>query len=141
MMVETIALGVKQGLDLFVLKPTGIVDYVLLLSADHAFVALEIVPADCVYALQGLSMDIALVAHYVLSVDERLRSLVVLNSVILILDYVLRLFVVAWLDRLQYIFGDLRSVWDDFVLEMISCVFVIAIVGNHELGLSVSRQH
>ena len=141
MMVETVALGVKQGLNLFVLKPAGIVDYVLLLSADHAFVALEIVPADCVYALQGLSMDIALVAHYVLSVDERLRSLVVLNSVILILDYVLRLFVVAWLDRLQYIFCDLRSVWDDFVLEMISCVFVIAIVGNHELGLSVSRQH
>lgn len=51
MMVKTVALGVKQGLDLFVLKPAGIVCYVLLLSADYAFVALKIMPADCIYTL------------------------------------------------------------------------------------------
>lgn len=68
MMVEAIALGVKQGLNLFILEPTGIVDYILLLPANYAFVALEIVSADCVYTLQGLCVDIALVAHYVLSI-------------------------------------------------------------------------
>ena len=98
MMVEAIALGVKQGLDLFVLKPAGIVDYILLLPANYAFVALEFVPADCVYALQGLCVDIALVAHYVLSIEERLRSLVVLYSFIFVLYYVFGLLAIVWLD-------------------------------------------
>ena len=82
---SAIAFGVKQGLNLFVLEPAGIVYYVLLLPANNAFVALEIVPADCVYTLQGLSVDIALVAHDVLSIEERLRSLIVFGPIILIL--------------------------------------------------------
>lgn len=141
MMVEAITLGVKQWLNLFVLEPTGIVDYILLLSANDAFVALEVVPADCVNALQGLSVDIALVAHDILTIEERLRGLIVLDPVILVFDYVFRLLVVVWLNRLQYIFAYLRGIWNDFVLEMISCILVVAVIGNHKLRLSVSRQH
>lgn len=97
MMVEAIALGV-QGLNLLVLEPTGIVDYILLLPADYAFVALEIVSADCVYALQGLGVDVAFVAHDVLAIEERLRGLIVLDPVILVFYDVFRLLVVVWLD-------------------------------------------
>lgn len=43
-------------------------------------------------------MDIALVAHDILSIEERLRSLIVLDPVILVLDYVLRFLVVHLLN-------------------------------------------
>jgi len=121
----------------FLLHPARAVDDAWLLPTQHAFVALQLRPADRIDALERLSVDVRFVAHYVLPCWERSGSLAILAAVVFVLDDV---FGLLHLLGGRWIFGDLGKVVV-FLFELDAVVLLVAGVGHHHFGLAVSRQH